>query len=714
MLNLSTATFAGRRGTAIGAAVLTVAVVAGGFAMLGGGGGSSGSKGIGRNPGGGTQSPEPSASGNGVSAGGGSSGPTPHVPHNNKVNIYNLFGLHDVDKPILDGITQRFDSEGYKITKYEDTTEGAGSQGGATLANFVGMAKQASVIIINAHGSDFSGAEQSCDLTSGKGLSVCSKFIDPTVPTTTTTVPATTTTTKAQPLSPTLQVEWYPTWTAERVAYKQYLASGYNASWLFDPSELAGGTFYAATLIPARPGDLVAVNQNGTIPKNPYGARPWLGITAAGIAHFFKDAKIDLIDNMACHSIALATSFNARSYFGHASTACAGFEAQDEPTLFDRLIGKSDVPARPTTKAFALGGFVDKYFQLADNAQPIVLSPAVEAVTPKEQARIARATNTKASVAFDAVMDGSSPDNIITVQGCDATVQNAKWSNDHTLAFDIAVPKTPSNTLATLTIHNDRAKAEPGTDPNHNLDGNQQPIVFAGQAPNRDDYSWQVSCGTGTRIEIRTAGTFRTDYNVVSPGNGPYRYQATYQWDARRVYDIEFNDGQFSSTPVGMGTLTASGRATTSGQVGTPDDNCTWKATAKPFLGGLLVTNGQVDNKGNGPVKLIQVAAPIPNGPNFYNRKEFQLDASGTCSPNNNFGVATYFHTNPYGGVGPLQGRTQLGALYGGIVSDINFDTLAKKPVLKTFLVNFTETATQGRGIEHVAANGRVTIAALR
>jgi len=326
-------------------------------------------------------------------------------------------------------------------------TEGAGSQGGATLANFVGMAKRASVIIINAHGLDFSGDEQSC--TRGKAISRCTTAIDPPASTSTTalpattTLPTTTTTTKPKTLSPALQVEWYPTWAAEQAAYNRYVASGYDPSWLFDPYDPANNSvFWAQTLIPWRDGDHASIDAQGKLITTGGGERPWLGITAKGIAHFFQGANVDLVDNLACHSIALATSFNARSYFGHASTACAGFEAHDEPTLFDRLIGKSGVPARPTTKAFALGGFDDKYFQLAEGAQAVVLSPAVESVTPNDQAHVDRATSNKASVVFDAVMDESSPDSVVSIQGCDAKVQGARWSNDHTLAFEITVPKS--------------------------------------------------------------------------------------------------------------------------------------------------------------------------------------------------------------------------------------------------------------------------------
>ena len=174
----------------IGGAALAVAVVAGAFAISATGGSNGSRVVVGPPSSGASAEPTVPNAGSGASSGNGSADSTPHVPRNNVVNIYNVFGLNDVDAPILDGITKRLASEGYAVTEYKDLTEGAGSQGGATLANFVGMAQRASVIIINAHGIDFSGEEQAC--TRGKAITRCTTTIDSPESTSTTALPATT------------------------------------------------------------------------------------------------------------------------------------------------------------------------------------------------------------------------------------------------------------------------------------------------------------------------------------------------------------------------------------------------------------------------------------------------------------------------------------------------------------------------------------------
>jgi len=382
----------------------------------------------------------------------------PHVPHNNVVDIYNMFGLSTEDTTLLGQLSDRLGSEGYQVTRYEDPTEGAGSQGTATLANFVSMANQASVIIINGHGEDFSGTTQSC--AAGKGFTHCGAFPpDPTpssaAPTPSSPVPAPAP--KAQrstTVQPVLQVEWYPTWEAEQAAYDRYVAQGYDPSWLFDP-RTADGALWATTLIPWRRGD-AAFGDGKTIDYAGNGLRPWLGITAAGIAHFFKGHNIDFVDNLACHSIALAPSFDSRSYFGHAATACLGFEVNDELTLFDRLLGKSGVAQRPTDQAYAQGGFTDQFFQLASSSKPVVLSPAVESVSPKEGGRAKPGATTPLDLHFDAAMDQSSTDGLVTVTGCGATTANPKWASSSELKLDLKVPADPSDTRITVTVHHDR------------------------------------------------------------------------------------------------------------------------------------------------------------------------------------------------------------------------------------------------------------------
>src|SRR3954454_13601488 len=243
------------------------------------------------------------------------------VPHNAKAAIYDLFGLNRENRQLLATIQGHLSQEGYDVTLYRDSTEGAGGHGGATLANFVKMARTASVIVINTHGTDFGSNSQSC--ATGKGVGrpqksgigdvvlICSKHRQELVQ----------------------QVEWYPTMDALHRAYTRYVTvGGYQKAWLYE----SPGDLWASTLAPPRSGD-------GTWKGNrSEGLRPWLGLTTSGIKHFFGGRKIELIDNQACHSMAFSSSLCATAYLGHATTACTSFEGKDEPLLFDRMTGHDD------------------------------------------------------------------------------------------------------------------------------------------------------------------------------------------------------------------------------------------------------------------------------------------------------------------------------------------------------------------------------------
>jgi hypothetical protein len=200
---------------------------------------------------------------------------------------------------------------------------------------------------------------------------------------------------------------------------------------------------WARTLIPYRPGtaDGYAGASASSVPSpGEVGLRPWLGITASGIAHFFKGRDIGIVDNLACHSMALAPSFDAQTYFGHADIACANFESEDEPKLFDRLTGIEGVENRTTTAAFAQGGFVDTAFQIDSSSTPVVLSPAVLDTSPGSGGSV-KGLTTPVAVNFDAEMDATRPNEVVTVSGCSATIKNAKWSAGSALKFDLEIPE---------------------------------------------------------------------------------------------------------------------------------------------------------------------------------------------------------------------------------------------------------------------------------
>jgi hypothetical protein len=290
-------------------------------------------------------------------------------------------------------------------------------------------------------------------------------------------------------VEPALQVEWYPTYADAQHAYDTYTTSGgFQKKWLYAPDALG-----RTNLPQIRPGDRPCGPRDG--------CRYPLMMTASGIAHFFSRRGIDLVDNLACHSAQLAPSFDALSYFGHAATACSGFEAHDDKLLFDRLAGHAGVAARPTTAAFALQQFMDPYFRIAAGAQPVVLSPAVSSVSPADGALVGANTATPVEVAFDARMDTSHPTAVITVSGCGAKLENATWVQGSRLSADLVIPISPPSATVTLTIAKDRAQAVPAKAPNDLLDGNQDPMGTSGQEPNGDDYVWTLSCSSAITLK---------------------------------------------------------------------------------------------------------------------------------------------------------------------------------------------------------------------
>jgi hypothetical protein len=659
-------------------AVGAVGVVIGGLAigLLNGGGGSNSTSASGGPPGGGSASED-----------------TPRVPHNKVAAVYNTFGADPRNTTVLKKITDPLASEGYQIESYVDTIEGAGpGQGTATLDNFTKKLPQASVIIINTHGHDFSGESQECSL--GKGLTRCA--IDPSGVTTTSTAPKVE---RSKTVQPVLHVEWYPTWEAEQQAYDRYVGpgGGYDKEWLYDPVT-DKGALLATTLVDIRPGDFVVPDANGNPDPSLGGARPWLGITKAGIEHFFKGKNIDFIDNLACHSMSMATAFDARSYFGHASTACLLFEFFDEAKLFDRLVGKSGVEARPTDKAYALGGFEDAFFQLAPDSKPVVLSPAVKETSPREGGVVKPGETTAASIKFDAAMKQDSADGIVSVSGCSGKVENPKWSSETELKFDITIPKDQPEKSMTVTVHQDQALADPGTDDNHHLDGDQDPADKPGLAPNRDDYVYNLSCTNAAvvNVEVRYTGTITADYT-----EGGLSYNVNFTWDETQVQAFQFTDGRVEYLPREPPTLTASGMTTTSGRTGGPEEACTYTAAPAPVT---TITINARENPGASPrVRTADVLALYPGS--AQEEGNDQLLASGSCLTSGR-GPQPFLFYNPNGNFDP--GGT-LSAAQAAQLDGIDLDALASTPRVVEFPFEYTQPGTPS-GSDHVVGSATLTV----
>ena len=657
---------------------------------------------LGLTRGGGSSSTSASGGPSGGAGGGNAaSEDTPHVPHNNKAAIYNVFGLDPPNTKLINDLNDRLDREGYKTNLYVDSSEGGGGgQGGATLDNFVKMADEASVIIINAHGQDFAGNSQDCTIgKGGKGLTRCA-IPDPAVPAPTTYVPTVERSTQVQPV---IQVEWYPTWEDEQKAFDRYVQSGkYDKNWLYDP-KLPNGEFYAPTLLPWRPGDWAPPDANGNQITSLGGARPWLGITQEGIEHFFKGKNVDFIDNLACHSMAVASAFDARSYFGHASTACTGFEVTDEITLFDRLLGKSGVEARPTDKAFALGGFKDPFFQLDPSSKPVVLSPAVKEVSPKEGAVVKPGETTAASITFDAAMKQDSAEGIVSVSGCSGKVENPKWNSETELKFDITIPKDQPEKSMTVTVHQDKALADPGTDDNHHLDGNQSPADKSGEAPNRDDYVYRLSCTNAAvlNVEVRYTGTMTADYT-----EGGFSYHVQFTWDEVQVGSFEFSDGRVQYLPLQPATLTASGMATSTGRPGAIQDACAYTAPAAPTS--TITINAREDPGPSGRVRTTQVVAQMPNAAATQGGSQNSglLTASGSCTSDSGKGAYPFLFSHPSGTADADGSFAKAGA---PTLDGLDLDKLRGSPTVVELPFEYTQTSNTG-GTDHVFGQATVTV----
>jgi hypothetical protein len=290
------------------------------------------------------------------------------------------------------------------------------------------------------------------------------------------------------------------------------------------------------------------------------GLRPWLGLTATGVAHFLKGNDVALVDNMACHSLSLAESFDAVSYFGHANTACSQFEQYDDPNLFNRLAGHEGLEQRSTRGAFAAGHFVDPDFQIWNGSKDVVLSPAVESVAPEAGTKLAPGKATTISVHFDARMDAKKANGVVTATGCGVQVSDAEWNGDSVLTATLKVPKEPPKGTITLTVDHAAAHAPEGNT-RHELDGNTNPGATSGEAPNADDYTWTLTCSDVMTFKMAYTGTMSYDLSRTNPQTPPYTETADYKWSVTQVVTVTPVTDKVADFSTKI-TYTASGHAT--------------------------------------------------------------------------------------------------------------------------------------------------------
>ena len=94
-------------------------------------------------------------------------------------------------------------------------------------------------------------------------------------------------------------------------------------------------------------------------------------------------------------------------------------------------------------------------------------------------------------VGFDTEMQQTNASKVLKIKGCGASISGAQWVSPQFLSYTINIPTKVKGTQATITVnHADAVAGSPGF-PNE-LDGNSNGTN--GQAPNKTNYTWTVSC----------------------------------------------------------------------------------------------------------------------------------------------------------------------------------------------------------------------------
>jgi hypothetical protein len=423
--------------------------------------------------------------------GGGSSnnaaaGDAATTPRNNKVVIWNKWGRSKPDTTLINELMVHFHNEHYEVTYYNDPTEGGADNGTATLDTFAKAASEASIVIFDSHGFDPAVANVE---VIGCGEKAIYRVPGDLPPSSATPLPSS----APQPSSCTIQpfvhedvpnlvVEWYPD-TPQGIAQRDNRYS-YLLTHGWDESELTASGWRA-------PNSGKAFSTDGQDAS----LRAVLMLTAKGVAHVFAGKKLSIIGGITCHSLVFSPFTNADNYFGYKLPVYPAQSQSDFERLFNLLTGHGGVPKRDTQTAYDSGGYSSD-FQLS-GTQKIVLSPAVQSVTPPDGTLLRSGRATPGEVDFDAKMGASHADGIVKVSGCGATIDSAKWdTTDSKLTFQLRIPSNPPPGNATLTIGNTDARASPDGFANE-LDGNQDPAgASSGLEPNRDNYMWTVSCSS--------------------------------------------------------------------------------------------------------------------------------------------------------------------------------------------------------------------------
>ena len=454
-----------------------------------------------------------------------------------------------------------------------------------------------------------------------------------------------------------------------------------------------------------------------------YGSHGWFGdtgsavtITQAGLRHFFaRGPKFDkeLVVNLACHSTLTSRDFGALDYVGFApnKAACDLIPAldtsiHDAQLLFDRLAGRSGVQNRSLVWAYHLGGFGGgqdhpalSLFSLSDDYFAVALSPAVTAASVEGENRgLVSGGDYPGSVQFDALMQPGHPDGVVRVSGCGASIASAKWLDPSTLDFTVHLPDGASNGKMTFTVPHAAAKAYYGSGsaaPNDDLDGNEAPSTDSGEAPNRTDYSWQVSCDPDVYpVKIVYSGTFTDTYHNPqnnNPGAGPFDYDSTYTWTETQFSQAAFHGSAAQITP-GSGTVNVSGSSTASSGA-----TCTaGPASSTPNAG---IEFGQESVIGSTTTRTLGVYASLP---------QVVMSGAAICESRNG---QPYSNLHPAEDIyTPADGPSAFTNASLGMVT-VNLAQLETGPVVTSFPVDYTADDQDGTGgVDHVVVSATETV----
>ncbi len=463
-----------------------------------------------------------------------------------------------------------------------------------------------------------------------------------------------------------------------------------------------------------------------------YGAHGWftrtasaVAITRAGIRHFFgRGPKFDkaLVVNMACHSATVSREFGSIDYFGFApnGTGCdrdprsaLDTSIHDSVLLFNRLAGRSGVQNRSLVWAYHLGGFGGgadhpalNLFSLGgdDDFFAVALSPAVTSASVEGENRgLVAGGDYSGSVQFDALMDPGHPNRVVRVSGCGASISHGKWLNPSTLDFTVHVPDGSSNGKMTFTVEHTAADAfTTASDEaaNDELDGNEAPSPDSGEAPNRTNYSWQVSCDPDMYpVKIVYSGKFTDSFQSPCdniPGGCNSTLEKTYTWTETQFSQAVFHGSAAEIIP-GSGTVSVSGGITSSSVSEGISSSASCSAAPASSTPQAGIEYGQESVVGSTTTRTLGVYARIP---------QVAMSGDQACQSDDG-GEPDFLSQATYT---PADGPAAWTSALLGTVT-LNLAKLEVGPVATSFPVDYTADATDGTGaVDHLLVSATETI----